>query len=120
MSTLPTPKSTPRSTPKPRKHLMTPGQPRPPVSSGMSLTSVQRWVMSTLAATTLLHMAAGVVVAAKFIDPTSSQVGLLVISGGFGLFGMVAALLIHGKSPFHPLLLVGLLPPIVGAWWIFS
>jgi len=99
---------------------MTPGQPRPVTRRGMSLTSVQRWIMSTLAASTLLHMAGGVVVAARFVDPVSSKVGLLVISGAFGLFAMVAALLIHRQRPVHPLLLVGLLPPVLGAWWIFG
>jgi hypothetical protein len=106
--------------PKHRKHLMTPGQPRPAASTGMSLTSVQRWIMSTLAATTLLHMALGVVVAARFMDERSSQIGLLVISGAFGLFAMVAALLIHRRRPTHPLVLLGLLPPLGGAWWIFG
>ncbi len=31
-----------------RKHLMVPGQPRPPQRDSMSLGSVQSWVMSTL------------------------------------------------------------------------
>ena len=37
-------------------------------SSTESLTNVQRWVMSVLAATTILHFAAGLVVAAVFLD----------------------------------------------------
>ena len=36
--------------PEVRKHLMTPGQPRPPQRYSTSLTSVQRWVMSSLTA----------------------------------------------------------------------
>ncbi len=106
--------------PKPRKHLMTPGQPRPTARRPMSLTTVQRWVMSTLAVTTGLHMAAGLVLAAHYVDTTSSAVGLLVISGAFGFIAMAAGLLIHRRSLLHPLMLVGLLPPLLGAWWIFG
>jgi hypothetical protein len=86
----------------------------------MSLTSVQRWIMSSLAATTLLHLSAGVVLAARYVDPVSSKIGLLVISGAFGIFAVVAALLIHRKRPVHPALVLGLVPPLIGAWWIFG
>ena len=119
---------TARSAPaKPRKHLMVPGQPRPAPARTMSLTSVQRWVMSTLMVSTGLHMAGGLVLAAHYVDVRSSAIGLLVISGAFGLVAMAAGLLIHrtpllvagGRAP-HPLLLAGLLPPLLGAWWIFA
>lgn len=86
----------------------------------MSLTSVQRWVMSTLAASTVLHLSGGLVLAARYVGPQSSKIGLLVISGAFGLLGMAGALLIHRSPVVHPLLLVGLVPPILGAWWIFG
>ena len=102
------------------KHLMTPGQPRPQPARAMSLTAVQQWVMSAVAVSTLLHMAVGLVFAAYYVDERSSKIGLLVISGAFGLISMGSGLLIHRKRLLHPLLLVGLLPPLVGAWWIFS
>jgi hypothetical protein len=86
----------------------------------MSLGTVQKWVLSTLAASTLLHLSGGLVLAAYYVDPTSSKIGLLVIAGAFGFLAMAAALMIHQKSLVHPLMLVGLLPPLVGAWWIFS
>jgi hypothetical protein len=86
----------------------------------MSLTSVQRWVMSTLMVSTGLHMAGGLVLAAHYVDVRSSAIGLLVISGAFGLLAMAAGLLIHRRSLRHPLMLLGLLPPALGAWWIFS
>ena len=105
---------------KQRKHLMTPGQVRPQPARSMSLTSVQRWVMSTLAVSTGLHMAAGLVLAAHYVEPLSSRIGLLVISGAFGLLTMAGGLLIHRTTLRHPLLLVGLLPPLVGTWWIFG
>ena len=61
--------STGQSGPPPvRKHLMTPGQPRPQQRYSTSLGSVQKWVMSTLVTITILHLSAGVVVAAYFSD----------------------------------------------------
>jgi hypothetical protein len=86
----------------------------------MSLTTVQRWIMSSLAVTTILHLSGGLVLAARYVDPHSSKVGLLVISGAFGLVAFAAGLLIHGKNPLHPLLLLGLLPALVGAWWVLG
>ena len=103
-----------------RKHLMTPGQPRPQQRYNTSLTSVQRWVMSTLVATTILHLSVGVVVAAYFSDRLDSQIGLLVISALFGLIAFGAALLIHKRSPLSLWLLPGLLPALVGAYLIFG
>jgi hypothetical protein len=86
----------------------------------MSLSSVQRWVMSTLVATTILHLAAGVVVAAYFSDRVDSQIGLLVISAAFGLIAIEAALLIHRHRPVSSWLLLGLVPALVGAYIIFA
>ena len=103
-----------------RKHLMTPGQPRPQQRYNTSLTSVQRWVMSTLVATTILHLSVGVVVAAYFSDRLDSQIGLLVISALFGLIAFGAALLIHKRSPLSLWLLPGLVPALVGAYLLFG
>lgn len=108
--------NTPPST---RKHLMTPGQPRARRSEPMSLTRVQRWVMSTLAVTTILHLAAGLVLAAMYVPTLDSQIGLLVIAGAFGVISVVAGLLIHRRSPLSPWLLLGVLPAVVGALIIF-
>jgi hypothetical protein len=100
---------------------MTPGQPvRQPARGAMTITSVQRWIMSSLAVTTILHLAGGLVLAAKVADVRSSQVGLLVIAGAFGVLAFAAGVVIHGKSPLHPLLLLGLLPALVGAWWVLG
>ena len=45
---------------------MDPDNPRPAHPSGMSLTTVQQWVLSVLAVTTILHLSAGLVVFAMF------------------------------------------------------
>ena len=102
-----------------RKHLMQPGAPRPQNREPMSLSTVQKWVLSTLAATTIMHLAIGLVVAAAFSDGLDEKIGLLVIGAAFGIVAMVAAMIIHGKRPVSPLLLLGFGPSLVGAWWIF-
>lgn len=102
-----------------RKHLMTPGQPRPPQRS-TSITSVQRWVMSSLVAVTIMHLSIGVVVAAYFAPRIDAQIGLLVISALFGLIAFEAALLIHKHRPVSVWLLPGLIPALVGAYLLFG
>jgi len=82
----------------------------------MSLGTVQRWVLSTLAATTIMHLAVGLVVAAVFIDRQSSKIGLLVISAAFGVLAIEAALLIHRHRPLSWWLLLGLVPTLVGCY----
>jgi hypothetical protein len=103
-----------------RKHLMTPGQPaRATRRDPMSLSTVQKWVMSTLVAVTILHFAAGLTVAAVFADRPDARVGLLTISAVMGMLAIVAARLIHQRSPLTPWLLLGLAPAAVGSWWVF-
>lgn len=111
------------STPKRPRHLMDPANPRPPVSSGhgMSISHVQRWVMSSLAVTTILHFAVGLVIAAIVMpdDRVDARVGLNVIAAVVGVLGVVAARLIHQKSPLTPWLLAGAVPGLVGLWLTF-
>ena len=40
----------------------------------MSLSTVQKWVLSTLAATTIMHLAIGLVVAAAFSDGLDEKI----------------------------------------------
>ncbi len=86
----------------------------------MSLTAVQRWVMSSLTAVTILHLSVGLVVAAYFSDRTDARIGLLVISAAFGVIAFEAALLIHRRRPVSWWLLAGLVPPLLGAWLVFG
>lgn len=109
----------PQTPPRPRRHLMTPGQPRPQRPSSMSLAGVQRWVMSSLAVTTILHLAAGLVIAALYVETLDAQVGLLVIAGAFGLIAVAVGFMIHQRRPLTPWLVLGLLPSVVGAFLVF-
>lgn len=110
---------------KVRRHLMDPNAPRPvrdPRAEQQSLTRVQQWVMSTFAVTTILHLSAGLIVAAMFLpEPTlSSQIGLNVIAGAFGVIAVVAALALHGRRIISWWLVLGPLPTVAGLWLTFS
>lgn len=112
--------TTPAPVKRPR-HLMDPDNPRRPSSGGMSLTQVQKWVMSSLAVTTILHLAVGLILAAAVVDEarTDARVGLLVIAGAFGVLAVVAGLAIHGRRLVSPWLLLGLLLPLAGIPFVF-
>lgn len=109
------------------RHLIDLDNPRPAPRSArdgdpMSLSQVQRWVMSVLAVTTIEHLSAGLVVAAYFLedDRPGAQAGLLVVAGFFGMVGMAVGFLIHRRSPVTPWLLLGWVPAAVGAWLLWS
>jgi hypothetical protein len=109
--------------PRRARHLMDPNNPRParPNSDGMSLDTVQKWVLSALAFVTIMHLAAGLVIAAMFIDDdrTSARVGLNILGAAFGIVAVSAARAIHGKTMVSAWLLVGLIPGAVGFWLTF-
>ena len=91
-------------------------------STQKSLSQVQKWVMSTLATTTVLHLAIGFVIGAIQVgqDRLDAQIGLLVIAAAFGMISVAVGLLIHQRRVFSGWLLLGWLPPLVGAWLIFG
>lgn len=107
---------------KRRRHLLDLDAPRrvvrDPAADEKSLGQVQRWVMSTLAVITILHMSAGLILAAMYLDDATpaSQIGLNVIAGAFGVLAVIVALGIHGRRILSPWLLLGLLPTAVGLW----
>ena len=101
---------------------MDPANPRPrPGRPGPSLTHVQMWVLSVLAVSTLLHFAAGLVLAAFYVDDdrTDAQVGLLVLAGIFGVISVAAGAAIHRKPLVSWWLLLGWIPALVGAYFLF-
>jgi hypothetical protein len=100
---------------------MDPNNPRPASRRrDMSLTHVQQWVMSVLITTTILHLSAGMVFAAFVVDDRlSSQIGLLIIGGLFGVVAVAAGLAIHRKPLVNWWLLLGWIPTLVGAYLMF-
>ena len=95
-----------------------PSQPHRP--GGMTLTSVQRWVASTLAVSTLLHFSLGLVLAAYVSDRFSSQVGLLVIAGITGVLSVLVGLAIHERRLLSWWPVLGCLPALGGAYLLFG
>ncbi|WP_235735692.1 hypothetical protein [Nocardioides alcanivorans] len=79
---------------------------------------MQRWVASTLAVTTILHLVAGLVLAAMVVpdEKTSAMVGLNVIAGAFGVIAVASWLLIHGRRVLSWWLLLGLPVIPIGLW----
>jgi hypothetical protein len=111
---------------KGRGHLLDLEAPRrvvqDPEKDARDLARVQRWVMSVLAVTTVLHLCVGLVVAAVMLDdsPDSSKIGLTVIAGIFGAIAVATGLAIHGRRILSPWLLLGVLPTTIGLWLIFG
>ena len=98
-------------------------RPRETQSEGKSLTKVQRWVMSSLAVITILHLSAGMIAGAWSIDAARSdargaKIGLCIIAGGFGIVAIAAFRAIHAKRILSPWLLLGLIPIFVGLWLV--
>ena len=90
-------------------------------SSQESLSNVQRWVMSVLAITTILHLSAGLAIAAVFMDDAKvdARIGLNVIAAIIGVLAVAAFRLIHQKTLLTPWLLIGVVPGLVGLFFTF-
>ncbi len=93
-----------------------------PEKDARDLARVQKWVMSTLAVTTVLHLVVGLVVAAVMLDdaPDSSKIGLNVIAGIFGAIAVATGLAIHGRRILSPWLLLGVVPTTIGLLLTFG
>jgi hypothetical protein len=111
---------------KRRRHLMDPANPRrevvKPTGPGtMSLEPVQKWVLSVLAATTIVHLAAGLAIAAMYVDDsrTDARIGLNILAGAFGVIAVAVFRAIHQKSLASAWLLLGAVPTAVGLWLTF-
>jgi hypothetical protein len=110
------------ASPRRRKHLIDPSNPPPPQRYSTALSTVQTWVLSTLAVITILHMSVGLVVAALYADPgaTDTRIGLLVIAGLFGVVSIAAGLAIHRRRILSWWLLLGWIPALIGAYIAFG
>ena len=117
-----TPSGQPSDPPRVRRHLIDPNNPpRPRSRSSMSITQVQRWVLSALAVTTILHLSVGLMIAAIFLDEdrVDGRVGLNIIAGVVAVGAVAAARAIHQKRFLSPWLLLGLVPTAVGLYLTF-
>jgi hypothetical protein len=88
------------------------------------LESVQRIIISALVGVVLGSFSA---VLALYLAvrgdrdlPRDSVLGLWYMSGVIGLVTAVAILVIQRRRPYSPWVVLGLLPMLVSAYWIFS
>jgi hypothetical protein len=88
----------------------------------MSLTTVQMWILSTLAVTTILHFSGGLVAAAMYVGDArvDAQIGLNVLAGVTGVLAVAAGRAIHRKSLASWWLLLGWAPTAVGLFLTFG
>lgn len=104
---------------------MDPNNPQREVKSAatgsMHLEPVQKWVLSILAAVTIAHLAAGLVIAAMYVDEsrTDAQIGLNILAGAFGIIAVVVFRTIHQLKPLSFWLLLGLIPTVGGLYLTF-
>ncbi|WP_238342971.1 hypothetical protein [Nocardioides cynanchi] len=98
------------------RHLMDPDNLQRPSASDMSLTKVQQWVLSVLAVTTILHLAAGLVVAAVFAPDSrpDAQIGLNILAGVTAVGAVAAGRGIHDRNPLSWWLLLGVVVTPIG------
>jgi hypothetical protein len=109
-----------------RRHLLDPqdirGSHLKSQGSVQSLSNVQRWVMSVLVVTTILHFSAGLAVAAVVVDGAraDAKVGLNVLAALTGVLAVAAARAIHRRAVLSPWLALGLVPGVIGAIVTFA
>jgi len=123
VSETPTPEKPAKKRPR---HLMDPDNLQREVvrntgSGTMNLEPVQKWVLSVLAATTIAHLAGGLVIAAMYVDDDriDARIGLNVVAAAFGVLAVLAFRAIHQKKLLSPWLLLGLIPLVAGLWLTF-
>lgn len=91
---------------------------------GRSLDLVQRMVVSLLVSGVIALPASAlalyVVTRGRYELPYDSTIGLWIMSGVIGLAGAVSVLLLNRKRPYHPLVVLGLTPMVVAAFWLFG
>ncbi|MFT4217287.1 MAG: hypothetical protein QM619_08920 [Micropruina sp.] len=89
-----------------------------------SLDLVQRTVVSLIVGGVIgkvaIILALYVITRGKQELPADSIVGLWIMSAVIGLVGAIAVLIINRRKPYHPLALLGLLPALATAYWVFN
>lgn len=81
----------------------------------MDISQVQRWVLSIVVIGVVgLHSAAMAAAPMAFNSGVAgAKPALLIISGAFGMIAVIAARMIHKKSPVTPLLIFGWIPAAI-------
>lgn len=99
---------------------MDPANPQRPSVDSPEITRVRQWVLSVLVVTTILHLSAGLAVAGVLTNGSrpGAGVGLNVLAAVCGMGAVAAARMIHGRTPWSWWLACGLVPALVGLWFV--
>ncbi len=99
-------------------------RPSPPAdqTEERSLDLVQRLIISALIVVVFGLFAAVLAAYIAFYPEESSRcstIGLWAMSGIFGLATAAAVLVVNRRRPYSPWVVLGLLPMVVAAFWVF-
>jgi hypothetical protein len=86
----------------------------------MEIERVQKWVMTALMMTTAVIFAVGLALLAGQADRAGAKPGLLTIAGVVGVMAVAAARVIHQKPVLTPLLILGVVPALVGGYFVLG
>lgn len=92
-------------------------------AEGRSLDIVQRTLISMMILLNMGILSAALAAYLVLADeplPRTSVVGLWIMTGVIGLLCVAVMLVINRRRPYHPLVLLGLVPMIVSWFWIFG
>jgi hypothetical protein len=112
--------------PRRPRHLLDPndirGSHARSVGTSQQLSNVQRWVMSILVVTTIVHFSGGLAIAAMVVDQDriDARIGLNVLAAVTGVLAVAAGRAIHRKQVLSPWLVLGVVPALVGAALTFA
>lgn len=88
-----------------------------------SLDLVQRTLLSSLVLIVMGSVSAGLVVYLAMAQDhmtRSDIVGLWAMTGVVGVLCFVPIMMINRRKPYHPLVLLGLLPMALAWYWVFG
>lgn len=81
---------------------------------------MQQWVMSAVVLTVAVIFASGLSLLAEHSHRPGAKPGLLAIAGVVGIVAVAAARVIHRKSVFTPLLVLGVLPAALIGFFVLG
>ena len=100
----------------------TQGSPQPKRRNEMSTEQVQRWVISILVFA-ISAFPIGGLIAATYAELNRGRhgaaVGLMIMAGVIGVLAIGAIRIIHKRSVASPLLILGVVPASIAAYFLF-
>jgi hypothetical protein len=88
----------------------------------MTIEQVQHWVVTALICAVSSFPIGALSMVSQSVrrsDPSGSAI-LCTMTGAIGIVAGVAIALVHGRSPWTPYVLLGLIPALVCAAWILT